>query len=106
MQSYLEVKLTPAKNGGESGGVGGEARISGALLLKEDGLVFSESETFNGLGTMHPQKPSRQMGRGLESPRERSQSKKQILEKFFLHSCCRTTQAYTWPLINTYEVTD
>lgn len=61
----------------------GEARISGALLLREDGLVFSESKTFNDLGTMHPKKPSRQMVRGLRSPGERSQSKKQILEKFF-----------------------
>lgn len=44
MESYLEVKLTPAKIGGESGGAGGgEVRISGPLLLREDGLVFSES---------------------------------------------------------------
>lgn len=61
----------------------GEARISGALLLREDGPISSESETFNDLGRMYPQKPSRQMGRGLGSPRERSHSKKQILKKFF-----------------------
>lgn len=61
----------------------GKARISGALLLRGGDLVFSESEAFNDLGTMHPQKPSRQMGRGLRRPGERSQSKTQILEKFF-----------------------
>lgn len=84
MESYLEVKLTHLLRKEEKavGWVGG-VRISGPLLLREDGLVFSESETFSDLGTMHPQKPSRQTGRGLGSPGERSQSKKQILEKFF-----------------------
>lgn len=32
----------------------GEARISGALLLREDGPISSESETFNDLGTIAP----------------------------------------------------
>lgn len=84
----------------------GEARISGVLLLREDGLVFSESETFNSLGTMHPQKPSRQMGRSLGSPGGEVSVKETNFGEIFLHSCCWTTQVYIWPLIYTYEVTD
>lgn len=59
----------------------GKPGFSDLCTLNEADL--KGSEPFTSLGAIHSQKPSRRVGRGAESPEERSRLKGQVLGKIF-----------------------